>query len=199
MIKNVIMDMGNVLLDYNPQVVMDKYLKSPEDKKLILAELFNGPEWELNDLGYITDMEMYQKIKKRIPERLHNVLLSCVNEWSICMVPVCGAKRFTDYVKENGYKIYVLSNASKKFYEYFPRFAPFEYFNGIMVSCDVHMVKPDVEIYRRFLEEFSLRAEECIFIDDREKNVTGAAKIGIKGVVFEKNFEKILKNFLHPI
>lgn len=196
MIKNVIMDMGNVLLDYNPQVVMDKYIENPEDKKIISAELFNGNEWRQKDLGLITDMEMYQKVKKRVPENLHKALLNCVNEWSICMVPVNGARKFTDYVKEKGYDIYVLSNASEKFYDYFPNFAPFEYFKGIMVSCDVHMVKPDVNIYKRFLEEFSLKADECIFIDDREENVAGAIEAGINGVVFKENFDEIVQKIL---
>ena len=117
MIKNVIMDMGNVLLDYNPMVVIDKYIKNPQDKEIILNELFNGSEWKQGDLGYINDDEMYNLVKERVPSRLHKELFHCVEEWEICMEPVEGAKEFTDYVKKSGYNIYVLSNASKKFYK----------------------------------------------------------------------------------
>lgn len=197
MIKNVIMDMGNVLLDYNPMVVIDKYIKNPQDKEIILNELFNGSEWKQGDLGYINDDEMYNLVKERVPSRLHKELFHCVEEWEICMEPVEGAKEFTDYVKKSGYNIYVLSNASKKFYKYFDRFAPFEYFDGIMISADVHMVKPDEGIYHKFLERFSVNPSECLFIDDREDNVSGAVKSGINAVVYKGDFLKIIKNYLH--
>ena len=59
MIKNIIFDMGNVLLDYNPQICLDCFLENEKDKALIMEELFRGPEWIEGDLGYLTDEERY--------------------------------------------------------------------------------------------------------------------------------------------
>ena len=66
-----------------------------------------------------------------------------------------------------------------------------------MISADVHMVKPDEGIYHKFIERFSVNPSECLFIDDREDNVSGAVKSGINAVVYKGDFLKIVKNYLH--
>lgn len=194
MIKNIIFDMGNVLLDYDPEVCLHHFVAQEEDRALIRKELFQGPEWIEGDLGHITDEERFDGVSRRVPHRLHKELKECVEQWHMCMQPVPGAKEFCEYAKEKGYRIYVLSNASNSFYHYFSRFAPLDYFDGIVVSCDIHMIKPDIRIYKYLLERFDLLPEECFFIDDVASNVEGAAKAGIRGAVFCGNFEEIKKS-----
>lgn len=195
MIKNIIFDMGNVLLSFNPEIPLNAFLQSEEDRDIIRRELFKGPEWEQGDYGYLTNSERYEPVSRRVPERLHKQLKQCVEEWDICMKPIPNAKKFCEYAKEKGYHIYVLSNADNTFYRYFPRFAETEYFDGVMVSSDVHMIKPEIRIYRHFLKTYSLAAEECLFIDDREENINGAMETGMKGFVFKGDFEIIKKEF----
>lgn len=194
MIKNIIFDMGNVLLDYDPEVSLRHFVEKEEDRALIRRELFQGPEWIEGDLGHITDEERFDGVSLRIPERLHRELRQCVEQWHMCMQPVSGAKEFCSYAKEKGYRLYVLSNASNSFYQYFPRFAPLDYFDGIVVSCDIHLIKPDIRIYQYLLEQFHLLPEECFFIDDVAANVEGARKAGISGAVFRGDFEEIKRN-----
>ena len=110
------------------------------------------------------------------------------------MRPVAGAKEFCGYAKEQGYRLFVLSNASSSFYQYFQRFAPLDYFDGIVVSCDIHMIKPDVRIYQYLLDKYQLTPEESFFIDDMPENVAGAQKAGIRGAIFHGDFEKIRKS-----
>lgn len=191
MIKNVILDMGNVLLDYNPNISLDKFCQSDEEKKVIKKELFEGPEWIMGDRGEIKDIERFDLVKKRVPEKYHEALKNCAHHWDICMVPIDGAKEFCDFVKSNGFGIYILSNASDLFYEYFTRFLPLDYFDGVFVSSDVHLIKPDVRIYQMFLEKYNLKADECFFIDDREDNVIGARKAGINTFRFEGDYNDI--------
>ena len=112
----------------------------------------------------------------------------------MCMRPVAGAKEFCGYAKEQGYRLFVLSNASSSFYQYFQRFAPLDYFDGIVVSCDIHMIKPDVRIYQYLLDKYQLTPEESFFIDDMPENVAGAQKAGIRGAIFHGDFEKIRKS-----
>lgn len=191
MIKNVIFDMGNVLLDYDPQAAMEELEISPDAQPIIMKELFYGNEWVQLDLGNITEDEAYESIKQRIPEEYHADLRKCIDGWDICMKPLNGAKKFCEFVKSNGFGIYVLSNAHKSFYRYFPRYFDLEFFDGVVVSADVHIVKPDVRIYEHIIEKYNLKAEECLFIDDRADNVEGAEKSGMKAIRFKNDFEEI--------
>lgn len=191
MIKNIILDMGNVLLDYNPEICLNYFLENEEDRGLIRRELFEGSEWREGDLGYITDEERFLGVSKRVPERLHKELKQCATQWHMCMQPVPGAKEFCEKARGKGFRLYVLSNASNSFYAYFPRFAPVDYFDGIVVSCDIHLVKPDIRIYKYLLNKYNLKPEECIFIDDMEYNVQGARDAGMRGEVFQGDYEKI--------
>ena len=191
MIKNVIFDMGNVLLDYDPQAAMDELEITPDAQPIIMKELFCGNEWVQLDLGNITEDEAYESIKQRIPEEYHADLRKCIDGWDICMKPLNGAKKFCEFVKSNGFGVYVLSNAHKSFYRYFPRYFDLEFFDGVVVSADVHIVKPDVRIYEHIIEKYNLKAEECLFIDDRADNVEGAIKAGMKAIRFKNDFEEI--------
>lgn len=190
--KNIIFDMGNVLLTYDPEVCLNHIVEKEEDRALIRRELFEGPEWVQGDLGELTDEERFNGVSKRVPERLHEELRRCTVEWDMCMHPVKQAREFCDYLKKSGFGIYVLSNASSSFYRYFPRFAPFDYFDGIVVSCDVHIIKPDIRIYQHLLKKYNLRADECFFIDDLEANIEGARNAGIDGAVFEGDFWRLI-------
>lgn len=190
--KNVIFDMGNVLLTYDPEVCLNHIVEKEEDRALIRRELFEGPEWVQGDLGELTDEERFNGVSQRVPERLHEELRRCTVEWDMCMHPVKQAREFCDYLKKSGFGIYVLSNASSSFYRYFPRFAPFDYFDGIVVSCDIHIIKPDIRIYQHLLKKYNLRADECFFIDDLEANIEGAKNAGIDGAVFEGDFWRLI-------
>lgn len=191
MIKNVVLDMGNVLLDFNPDYILDLFCSSEEEKDIINRELFNGPEWQLGDKGEIKDKDRYDLVKARVPEKYHEALKKCADRWDICMDPLEGAEEFCRYVKDSGYKIFVLSNASDLFYKYFPKFLPLDFFDGVFVSSDYLMLKPDIAIYRKFLEEYGLKAEECLFIDDREANVKGAEIAGMNTFCFKGDYAKI--------
>ncbi len=195
MIKNIVFDMGNVLLDFDPEVSLNLFCASEEEKDLIRRELFHWPEWALADKGEIKDKDRYEYVKKRIPKKYWHALEQCAYHWDVCKKPIPQAKEFCQYVKEKGYGIYVLSNASDMFYSYFPAFAPLDYFDGIVVSSDYHLLKPDLEIYKLFLKKFCLVPKECLFIDDREDNVQGAIKAGMQSIVFQNNFSNIREVF----
>lgn len=192
MIKNVVLDMGNVLLDFNPEFVMNMFCSSPEEKEIIDKELFNGPEWKMGDRGDIKDKDRFDLVKVRVPEQYHEALKNCADRWDVCMTPLDGAREFCESVKESGLGIYVLSNASDLFYVYFPKFLPLDFFDGVFVSSDYLMLKPDVEIYKTFLEKYGLKGDECLFIDDREDNIEGAKKAGLNTFRFEGDYKAIL-------
>ena len=196
-IKNIVLDMGNVLLDYNPGFVLDTFCSSEEEKEIIRKELFEGPEWQLGDKGVIKDKDRFDLVKVRVPVKFHAALKDCAFKWDICMKPVPGAREFAVSVKDLGYKVYVLSNASDLFYQYFPRFLPLDFFDGVFVSADYLMLKPDKEIYDAFLAKYGLNAGECLFIDDRAENTAGAINAGMNAVQFKGDFNIILDQILN--
>lgn len=198
MIKNIVLDMGNVLLDYDPQVPLDAFCSSQAEKDLIRKELFEGPEWAMGDRGTIRDADRYDLVKERVPKEYREAMKKCCDEWDICMKPIHGAREFCEYVKAQDYGTYVLSNASDLFYKYFTNFMPLDFFDGIVVSSDIRMLKPDREIYEYLLERYQLKPEECLFIDDRTDNVEAARAVGMQALVFRNDFEEI-KNLLRSL
>ena len=194
MIKNIVLDMGNVLLDFNPGFVLDQFCSSAEEKEIIMQELFNGPEWKMGDRGDIKDKDRFDLVKERVPEKYHEALRNCADRWDVCMTPLDGAREFCESVKNSGYGIYILSNASDLFYVYFPKFLPLDFFNGVFVSSDYLMLKPDVKIYRTFLDKYGLKGEECLFVDDREDNVEGAKEAGMNTFRFLGDYDAVLKH-----
>ncbi|MBR3600730.1 MAG: HAD family phosphatase [Lachnospiraceae bacterium] len=192
-IKNIIFDMGRVLLKFDPYVSLNAYCESKEDIDLLYKELFEGPEWIMADEGKITNGQRYELVKERVPQRLYRALKLVVENWAICMEPVDGALDFYNYVKEKGYNTYVLSNACNRFYSYFPKHYELDSFEGIVVSSDVKMIKPNPAIYEYILKTYDLNPAESLFIDDVEANIRAAEALGIKGFVFKNNYGELKK------
>ena len=187
--------MGNVLLKFDPEVSLNKYCSSEEEKSLVRKALFEGEEWIQADAGEISDKDKFEKTKHKIPEKYHQALKNCAENWDMCFHPFDGTKNFCDYIKNKGYGIYVLSNASDKFYEYFQRWLPLDYFTGYVISCDIHMLKPGEEIYKYILNKYNLKAEECLFVDDLEANVEGVKKVGLYAEVFKNDYDALIKKY----
>ena len=190
-IKHLIFDMGNVLMRYDPEIPLKKFVKTEQARNLIRRELFEGPEWVEADRGMISEEEMYESVARRIPEKYHEELKKCVYEWIICMKPLEKSVKLCEDARKWGYQTYVLSNAAQSFYEYFPKFYRMEDFDGVVVSSDVHLIKPDVRIYAYLLEKYHLNPEECLFLDDREDNVEAARKAGMQSMLFTEDYESL--------
>ena len=188
MIRNVICDMGNVLLDYNPRMVVDTFCDTAEEKDVVMRELFKGPEWGMMDEGILTKEECLKRVCSRCDSRFHEKIGICLDRWTICMKPLPGVYDFLADLRCAGYGLYVLSNAAPSFHDYFPESYPDGTFNGIVVSCDEKLVKPDLRIYELICDRYDLTPEECIFVDDREENVEAARKIGMHAVTFEGDY-----------
>ena len=94
-------------------------------------------------------------------------------------------------LKELGCGVYLLSNATLRQPEYFDRLPVSRYMDGQMVSAFHQLLKPQHEIFEAMLREFSLRAEECFFVDDSVANVEGAYCAGIAGAVFDGDVPRL--------
>ena len=185
MIKNVIFDMGNVLIAWDPPMLVSRLDLTEEDRKLLLREVFCCAEWTGLDRGTLEPDTALELIAPRLPERLYPAALQCMGEWwKGPLVPIPGIAELIAELKELGYGIYLLSNATSRLHEYFPRIPGSEHFMGKIVSADWKLLKPEHELYEKLFETYSLSPDECFFIDDNPLNIEAAYHLGMPGAVF---------------
>ncbi len=188
MIRNMVFDMGNVLVVFDPNQFMDNEgIYEPKDRQLVIRELFHNVEWAQMDLGVLTEETAEPLVMKRIPDRLKGQVQNLLHRWWAKRSTIEGMEELVKELKENGYNIYLLSNASVSQHIYWPYFEMSKLFDGKLISCDLGIVKPNPEIYHRFTEKFGLKPEECMFVDDLPANVAAAVSCGWKGIVFQGN------------
>lgn len=184
MIKNIVFDMGNVIIRFDPELFMVRLGLAEEDRKLLKRELFVSLEWSRMDRGSLTDEEAAEIVCRRVPERLHDAVRRLVGMWDRPILPVEGMYELVEELRDMGYGIYLLSNASFRQHDYWPRVPASKFFDGTLISADVKLVKPQPEIYRLLCDKFSLVPGECVFIDDSTSNAEGAYFCGINALVF---------------
>lgn len=185
MIKNIIFDMGQVLLQWRPQEMIASFGLTAQEEALVLRELFQNVEWVQLDRGVVTEEEVVRRVCTRLPEQLHEPVKTLTFGWhQRHLVPMPGMAELVRELKGEGYGIYLLSNANLALRGYFPRIPGSECFDGLLVSAEEKLLKPQPEIYQRLYERFGLNPAECFFIDDNPANVEGAILTGMEGFVF---------------
>ena len=184
MIRNVLFDMGNVLIYFNRQVFLDRLNICEDDKLMLMREVFLSVEWVQMDRGTLTEPEAEVQMCRRLPQHLHDAVHSLVSLWDEPMMPIAGMAELVEELKQAGYGIYLLSNASLRQHEYWERIPGWQFFDGKIISADEKVMKPHPDYYLRALERFHLIPQECIFIDDVSANIEGAMYCGIPGIVF---------------
>lgn len=191
MLRNLIFDMGNVLLNFLPEDVLSRYCREGEERRVIRDELFYGPEWDMADRGEIEDTGRYERIAPRVSPEYREALYNCVIHWHETLTPVSGAMDFLLAAKRQGLGVYLLTNTSDAFDLFFGRFGSVDLFHGAVISFQEHLMKPDPAIYQLLLTRYHLDPAECFFLDDRAENVAGAAECGIGGMVFRGDYGEV--------
>ena len=196
MIKNIVFDMGQVLIRFDTDIFMDRLGVAPEDKPLLRREVFQSVEWSRMDRGSLTDEEAAAIIRARVPERLGEAVDKLVAMWDRPILEIPGMYELVEELKANGYAIYLLSNASLRQHEYWPRIPCSRFFDGTLISSDVKLVKPQPEIFLLLCMKFGLRAEECFFVDDATLNCEAAHLVGMTPAVFHGDADEIRQKLI---
>ena len=184
MIRHIIFDMGNVLLRFDRELFLDRLGVTGEDRKLLMREVFLSVEWVMMDRGALDEPEAEERMRTRLPERLHGAVHELTSRWDQPILPIEGMYELVEELKQKGYGVWLLSNASHRQHDYWPRCAASALFDGTLISADHGLMKPQREIYELCLERFGLKPEECFFVDDSPANIEGASRCGIAGMVF---------------
>ncbi len=187
-IKNIIFDLGGVLIKHDPTSLIAS-LPYPREEKERLSEILSSNHfWDDLDLG------KYENISEALP----HILEAYPNEKEI-LSSFFSSSFMSHYdlfpfgvdlykkLKEKGYGIYILSNFSKDGISNLKNtFSFFSLADGMLISSSVHLIKPDKRIFRLLIEKYDLMAEECLFLDDKEENVLSAKDVGFQAITYKE-------------
>lgn len=184
MIRHIVFDMGQVLVQFSADLFSERLRLSAEDAELIRREVLTTVEWVRMDRGTISDDDALARMCARLPQRLHDTAAYLVRRWNDPIVPVPGMADVARDLKAAGYDLYLLSNAATRQHTYWHDIPGSEYFSGTFISADHHLLKPEDAIYQAFFQKFGLKPEECLFIDDSAANIEASENAGMAGIVF---------------
>jgi epoxide hydrolase-like predicted phosphatase len=183
MIKNIVFDLGNVLISFRPSAFLDTKQYPEAIKSKIISDIFTGPEWLMLDNGDISTQEAIDSIALKSSLKREEIA-HIFNLRTQIMYPLDQNVRMLPELKKQGYKLYYLSNFPLDIFEEIKTgYFFFRYFDGGVISSEVKFSKPDRKIFEILLENYSLVPGETLFIDDIETNVRAAEKLGIIGFV----------------
>lgn len=179
-LKNIVFDLGGVVFARDPRKFEPEFIKFFSYIMLPQMPRF----WEEYDRGVVTyeqvvdDLAEYNNCDRELADK--NLRRSILTQEEIA-----ATKALIADLKAAEYKLYVLSNMSLEFIEFLRKTEVYKYFDGEVVSCEEHVVKPDAEIYRRLVARYGLDVSETLFIDDRKENVEMARREGWEGFSFD--------------
>lgn len=192
MLKNLILDMGNVMLEFTPDRFIEAIgITDPEERSLLHREVFQSLEWAQMDWGVLEEQQAAAQILPRLPEKLQEKARFLICSWDTLSRPVAGMAELVRECKAAGLGIYLLSNASCRLQDYWQKIPGHEFFDGITISAFLGMIKPNPEIYRYVLQTYGLKAEECLFVDDLPVNVAGALQAGMSGFIYRGDIQAL--------
>jgi putative hydrolase of the HAD superfamily len=198
-VKNVIFDLGGVVIEWNPERILEGYYADPQMRAIMKTALFLHPDWLQLDRGTLSEADLLVRAGDRTgrpPAELAG-LLDAVRE-SLHAKPDTVA--LLDKLSARGVPLYCLSNISSDIFAYLRgRHSFWEVFRGTVISGDLKMMKPEREIFEFLLHRYGLVAQETVFVDDNAPNVEAARALGIHAVWFknarqcEQELEELLR------
>jgi len=184
-IRNVIFDLGNVLLKFNPGEYLESLFDQPELVQRLHRAVFSSPEWYMLDRGVITQEQAVNRLIKQYPDLAAEITVTFA-DWFSILKPISSNVEVVRSLKKSGYRLYVLSNFHKAAFEYvYEKYEWFSLFDGLVISYQHQTLKPEPAIYQILLARYTLIPEECVFIDDSLANLAAASEFGIKGVHYQ--------------
>ena len=189
--KNLVFDMGNVLIEWNSEKILQAITDDRKLQNLLRKEVFETGLWVQTDEGVKTREEMIEIVTAKIGEEYRNEITQLSRYWYKYVDVYTKVQDRIIELSKNGYNIYILSNTAYTFYDlvkegYLPAASIAK---GIVLSCEEKVLKPNEKIYNILLERYNLDPHDTMFFDDLSENIWGAARCGINGFVVENERE----------
>ena len=198
MTRNLVFDFGKVLVEYD---FVDFFRRLIPDAKrcMQLASIMTDDETLRRfDREEKPIEELVKDLISENPAFEDEIRLFAERYPEIITGEMPGMKELLVRLKGEGFSLYGLSNWCSKVYVTMGQYDIFQLMDGYVISSEEHLVKPEAEIYHRLYEKFGLKPEECIFADDKQENIEGALRTGMRGIVFENaaQYERELRRML---
>jgi putative hydrolase of the HAD superfamily len=182
-IRNVIMDLGGVMLEWNPDLLLTRFQPEPVLRAQLRAAIF-GSDWHQFDRGHLSETELIDRLAIG-SGRSRDDLLEIIAAVRESLVEKPDTVKLVRALHQRGLDLYCLSNMPGPMYEHLRRRHTFwDVFRGVVISGEIRLMKPEPEIYLHLLERFGLRAQESVFVDDMQANVDGARSVGLHAIRF---------------
>ena len=177
--RNVVFDMGNVLMTFDGHEFSQAFTSSEEDAQALYEGVFGRVEWSLLDSGTIDHQTMLRVALAHTPERLHASVRECLSRWPERSRVIEPTNDLARRLHEAGWGVYVLSNASDRIEEQLSRAPVFGFLDGIVVSGRERLMKPGTAIFQLLCSRYGLDPATCVFVDDNADNCEGARAAGM--------------------
>lgn len=189
--KNLVFDMGNVLIEWNSEKILTAITGDTNLQDLLRKEVFETRLWVETDEGVKTREEVIEIVASKLDDEYRNEITQLLRYWYKYVDVFTKVQDRIIELSKSDYNIYILSNTAYTFYDlvkegYLPATSVAR---GIVLSCEEKVLKPDEKIYNILLERYNLDPHETIFFDDLPENIWGAARCGINGFVVENESE----------
>lgn len=191
--KNIVFDLGGVVVDWSPERLMEQYTGDPEMPVALFKKGFFQKYWPDFDRGTVDQVKIVREMSI-FSERRYAECWDFVEFVKHSLRDIPKTIRLIKLLKEKGYRLFCLSNMSQEFYDYLKDREVFGYFEGQIISAREKLIKPEKEIYQLLMKRYRIVPEESLFIDDLEKNVEVARELGFQTVHFtnkEKGYRQI--------
>jgi putative hydrolase of the HAD superfamily len=185
-IRNVVFDLGGVLVDWRPQALIDAFYSEAELRAALRREAFQHADWVDFDRGTLDEATVAARIAARLG-RPHRELALLFERIRDMLQPVPDAVEIVRGLRaRGGLSLYVLSNMAEPIFRHIEkRSGFFTLFDGIVISGAVRLVKPEPAIFEHLAQRFAIAPRETVFIDDLPANIDAARELGFAGILFE--------------
>ena len=184
-INSAVFDLGNVLIDWDPHYLYRKLFQTDEEVEWFLENICDH-DWNLkHDSGQLFSKGIFEKSKK-YPE-YSEFIQAWYQRWEEMLGgQIYESVQILSELKEKGVLLYILSNWSAETYPIAEGLFEFlSWFDGKIISGEVGIVKPDLEIYKLLIKRYDLNPKHTVFIDDKGENIRAAELLGIHGIHFQ--------------
>lgn len=179
MCRTIIFDLGGVLLTWDPEGYVWKVLGGISKSDYLAQTLFRSSEWADLDRGSYSVAQLQARYLERFPNFKKEIKL-LFTHWFDLFQPIAENIALIPELKKKGHSLYILSNFVKEAIEFVQeKYDFFQFFDGKTISCYVHSIKPEPDIYRRLFQSHNLSPSDCLFIDDSKENILAAQELGV--------------------
>lgn len=180
----VVFDVGNVLLRWDARLIYRSLIPEAERLDWFMQNICTG-DWNLEQDRGRSWEEGVALLVKQHPEWEREIRAFDESWHDSVPHTIADSVAVLEALKGQGEKVYAITNFSReKWAECLIRFPFLQSFDGVVVSAHERMLKPERAIYEVLFDRYGLKAGDCIFVDDSEKNVVGARAAGMQAVHF---------------